>query len=745
MNLFLNLPSFKKRVCFPLALFIAICCLSALVTGQEAIPKQTLNKLKAATVYIRVSMGPESGSGSGFLFKKDKRFAYIITNEHVVKQEGRFERTVEVDFFSGTAGRKALPAIVLSEDESRDLAVLKVPNKNLPEPINLKPSQEITETEGVYILGFPFGGALATNERGPNVTIGRGTISSIRTDDWDSIEHVQIDGDINPGNSGGPIVFADGSLMGVSVATVIGTNIGIGIPGESVLDMLEGRIGSLSISQNSPSPKRVVCNMEAQLIDPMGAMRNISVLYIDPTEVSERDLAPDENGRWSRISSKMKEARFEVEGQAAVAELSFRGDYGEVKKFIHQIKFVNGRGEKLYTGPGVYTVRIPEKNGSPRRREEPGRKVERNDRITQSRPPAKEVEKSERKKSERKSGGGWLGANNDDADEGGEVAGMEPVAGNRSVAGEQFDCLDASCVPVNIDASATIRNLVWDSTHEHFFVLSAAGMMRKISFPDLIEVATLDIGSKCIGLDMSETGLCVLNQGMQDLLIINPETLEVQKRFAVGKAGRITASPATENVVIAIDGRMILMNSRNGAIRQEFRPREMGMPERRFSRFSKPALSPDGKYLLCEDTATLVCFRFKGERLVFEARSKPIARNSRSIEISSDSSYVAIPAGGGNGKGYTTHVFEIDSLQDPVIEVQGGAYPQTLEFDKAAGLLYAQNSGSELLTINGDGRVRKSYDLRRNGSTLDLLVHPDGHKVLVMTETEIISVELPDN
>ena len=84
-------------------------------------------------------------------------------------------------------------------------------------------------------------------------------------------------------------------------------------------------------------------------------------------------------------------------------------------------------------------------------------------------------------------------------------------------------------------------------------------------------------------------------------------------------------------------------------------------------------------------------------------------------------------------------------MQDPVIEVQGGAYPQTLEFDKAAGLLYAQNSGSELLTINGDGRVRKSYDLRRNGSTLDLLVHPDGHKVLVMTETEIISVELPDN
>ena len=368
MSLFSNSGLLPKKFNLQLAfLLVGLFCFSGAIHAQDFIPRKTLTKLKDATVYIRVSQGRQSGTGSGFLFKKDKKFAYIITNEHVVRQEGRVERVVEVDFFSGTANRRALPAEVVSEDDSRDVAVLKVANEDLPEPINLEPSQEVAETQSVFILGFPFGEALATNRRGPNVTIGKGTVSSIRTDNFGAIEVVQIDGDINPGNSGGPIVFADGTLMGVSVATVVGTQIGIGIPGESVLDLLEGRIGSLSISQSSPGPKRVVCNLEARLIDPMGVMKNMTILYIDASEVRMNELQANEDGRWGRISPRMKEVRFEVEGQAGSAKISFRGDYGEEKNFIHQIKFVNGRGEKLYTGPVEYTARIPVKEDADRK------------------------------------------------------------------------------------------------------------------------------------------------------------------------------------------------------------------------------------------------------------------------------------------------------------------------------------------------------------------------------------------
>ena len=57
--------------------------------------------------------------------------------------------------------------------------------------------------------------------------------------------------------------------------------------------------------------------------------------------------------------------------------------------------------------------------------------------------------------------------------------------------------------------------------------------------------------------------------------------------------------------------------------------------------------------------------------------------------------------------------------------------------------LYGQDHTHELLTFNTNGLVQKSYDLGRSGRTLDLLVHPDGYKVVVLTQPNIIVVNLP--
>jgi len=225
-----------------------------------------LETLKAATVFVRVDMGRVAGTGSGFLIEKKGDYAYIVTNEHVVRQEGRVERTVEVDFSSGTKNRRSFEATVLSEDPYRDLAVLRITNhKELPKPIALKSTQKVRETQSVFIFGFPFGEALATNRLGPNVTIGKGTVSSLRTEDL----------------------------------------------------------------------------------------------------VPREDLEPGEDGRWSKISTKMKRIRLTVEGQTAVGEKDFRGDFGERIRIIHQVRYENGRGETVYTGPGKYIINIPKRARKP--------------------------------------------------------------------------------------------------------------------------------------------------------------------------------------------------------------------------------------------------------------------------------------------------------------------------------------------------------------------------------------------
>ncbi len=79
-----------------------------------------------------------------------------------------------------------------------------------------KPSRD----DGGLPFGFPFGKALSTTKGNPAVTVGKASVSSLRTGPDGGLAYVQIDGNLNPGNSGGPVVDAKGRLVGVAVATI---------------------------------------------------------------------------------------------------------------------------------------------------------------------------------------------------------------------------------------------------------------------------------------------------------------------------------------------------------------------------------------------------------------------------------------------------------------------------------------------------------------------------------------------
>ena len=717
--------------------------------AQDAIPEATLKHLKDATVFIRVDQHSRSSTGSGFLIGKRDRNAYIITNEHVVRQRGHVRRRVEVDFSSGSKNRKTFVAEVLSEDRDRDLAVLRILNKDLPDPIKLKSKNKVRETLPVFMLGFPFGDALSTNKLGPNVTIGKGTISSIRTDDYGSVEHVQVDGDLNPGNSGGPIVFADGSMMGVSVATVVGTQIGLGIPGDGVRQMLFGRIGALGISQNSTKPRQVTCKLTAALIDPLENIKSVSFLYIESKKIKTKKFKPDEKGVWSKIASRMKEVKLVIDGQSAAGKTIVKGDHGENIEVVHQIKFVNGKGESIITGPGSYVFRIPEKSNAKVAKKDSAKKdsAKKKDKgWLDDENDANSLSKNEKgsKEKEGKSEG-WLGG---DSEQDGTVK-LKPEETDELVAGAEFKCLDAQCHKLSLEPTLRIPNLLWDEGHEHFFVLSESGVLRKIAYPELREVAKLDLESKCKWIEMSKEGLCVLNTGLQDLVLVDPDSLQPLKKFAIGEAEHFAASPASSVAYVSTGRcrRLNLIDLSNGKQLGSFTGQDFDGADKRVYQFCAPALSPDGNFLFCVDSECMVRFRVRGNSLIYEEKGPRIGSNARKIVISPDSGYVALPSGGGNGKGYKTYVYSVDDIKDRVLAAEGGAYPRTIAFDKTAKMIYGQKSGVELLTFNSKGLISKSYDLVKRGhsDTTHLLVHPDGFQVIVLTAHDIYVVKLPKN
>ncbi|MFO0824449.1 MAG: trypsin-like peptidase domain-containing protein [Gemmataceae bacterium] len=186
--------------------------------------KMTLEDIKKATTYIKVAAGAVRGSGSGFVVQADRDQVLVATNHHVISPRSATPADgppkVTVVFESGEPGEWERPGDVVASEPELDLAIVRVARvQRLPKPILPALAQQPVELMEIRICGFPFGDAAWLGNRNPNITIGKGTVSSIRKNDSGTIGQVQLDGSMNPGNSGGPVLDAEGRLVGVAVAT----------------------------------------------------------------------------------------------------------------------------------------------------------------------------------------------------------------------------------------------------------------------------------------------------------------------------------------------------------------------------------------------------------------------------------------------------------------------------------------------------------------------------------------------
>jgi S1-C subfamily serine protease len=192
-----------------------------------------VQKVKQSTAYLRVRRtGGDVAEGSGFFALEP---GIVITNAHVVgmMRGGGPPRGVDVVIHSGEAGEAKLAGTVLGVDRENDLAVLRVARgpSRLPAPLPVGTAAGLTETQSVYIFGFPFGAQL-----GKNITVSSSAVAALRRGGG-VLKQVQVNGGMNPGNSGGPVTDARGVV--VAVAGIAGTQINFAIPGDFIRPLVE--------------------------------------------------------------------------------------------------------------------------------------------------------------------------------------------------------------------------------------------------------------------------------------------------------------------------------------------------------------------------------------------------------------------------------------------------------------------------------------------------------------------------
>jgi hypothetical protein len=333
----------------PLVLLSALL-VASIVQGDDSIPAKKLDEMKAATVYVKVDGGQWAATGSGFLIRADEETGMIVTNHHVIDTpRGRAPGKISLVFWSGTKKERVLPAEIVGTDADRDLAILKVSSKELPKALDLSQKPELHETMTVYTFGFPLGDLLSLTKGNPAMTIGKGTVSSIREDEQGKVKAVQLDCELNPGNSGGPVIDAEGRLIGVAVAKVRGTKLCFAIPASELTAMVSGRISGLGIELKKVENGEVDVLLAVESNDPLNKISKVEVRYLRQDALKEEPKA-NEEGIWPELPGAEKVA-LKIEGQKASALLQLKSPEKKRVDYWFQRVYVNGEGKPIVLAP----------------------------------------------------------------------------------------------------------------------------------------------------------------------------------------------------------------------------------------------------------------------------------------------------------------------------------------------------------------------------------------------------------
>jgi S1-C subfamily serine protease len=191
---------------------------------------QTVNGIyrhEGRSVYFVQSRGAQgAGTGTAWLFDDS---GHLVTNEHVISGG--------TDIALRVGENDLVPARIVGEDASTDLAVLKVDPSALDggDPLRLGQDSEVFVGQPVVAIGNPFGlvGTVTTG-----IVSAKSRVLEA-PNGFPITNAIQTDAAINPGNSGGPLVDLQGKVIGVNSQIATGgagqsAGIGFAVPVDTV-------------------------------------------------------------------------------------------------------------------------------------------------------------------------------------------------------------------------------------------------------------------------------------------------------------------------------------------------------------------------------------------------------------------------------------------------------------------------------------------------------------------------------
>lgn len=336
---------------------VAPALLSFLLLAGSAPPQElktdALDKVKAATAFIQVSLPPSGLSGTGFLFHKRGGSAYILTAFSVVRGVTK----AKVTFGSGTRQEKKYSARVTAVDSERNLACLVVEEApDLPPLLDLGKRIEANETEAVYAVGFAFSGKVPSDEKRPEITIAPSSITAIRRNDAGAITGISLSGEIHPGLSGGPVINAAGRVLGITDAKAAGA-----LSPDEIQKFLLGDVRGYEILKEKYEDGKSPFKIRAWVCDPLETAKAVTFAYVDRKLVANGPAGEkDKDGSWKKIHATMKSIALKEQNGRYEGLLEFPSDPDKtvLVDVYAQCSITRAGGDVEWTRPTSETFRL---------------------------------------------------------------------------------------------------------------------------------------------------------------------------------------------------------------------------------------------------------------------------------------------------------------------------------------------------------------------------------------------------
>jgi len=178
-----------------------------------------------------------ASEGSGVIYKKEGKYAYLVTNTHVLNG------ATNVDILLADGSK--VPGEVVGSDVYSDISVVKISSEKVTDVAEFGDSSSLTVGETAIAIGSPLGTEYANSvTQGIISSLGRNV--TLQSEDGQNISTtaLQTDAAINPGNSGGPLINIQGQVIGITSSKISNNGqtsvegMGFAIPSNDVVNII---------------------------------------------------------------------------------------------------------------------------------------------------------------------------------------------------------------------------------------------------------------------------------------------------------------------------------------------------------------------------------------------------------------------------------------------------------------------------------------------------------------------------